>query len=868
MIENRRHNTSNANRLQGILGDFTETYHCYRQEYSILSALVMVGWDGLCTIGFSLKTVSIWRFGMFRNFLHTANRILKRNKRFSALNLGGLAVGLGCVILLMLYIDSEMKFDRYHEQADRIYRVGAHIQIGDMDIIQGSSNAHMAPYLAEHYPEIQAAGRIRRFSNATVKVADETYQENRFYYADPALLNIFTWPLIQGDAETALSAPFSIVLCRSVAMKYFGSERAVGRQVVMGDNTIYQVTGVMADVPFYSTTECEALISFSTLVDQVGAQAALLTDWTSFNFQTYVLLHPGADEVALDRRIEGILHEKEGARLRAKGATETLLLQPLRDIYLRPLGQSTGPMTYVRVFSAVAALILMMACFNFMNLTTARAVTRAREVGVRKTLGASRKGLIVQFLSEAIFLSAVSGAIALLLVQLALPVIQQLTQRPLALDFSGMPWLIPMLLGLVLITGILAGAYPALLLSRYQPGQVLRGRSRSGAQGGQIRRVLVFLQFVISTGLLIATGVIVMQLNYLQKKDQGFNKEHVMICSLTSPATRRAIPVLKNAFLSSGEVLSVSAASTIPGWGAPTNDKWPEGFTRAEMQLMAEVNMDEDVVKTLGLTLLAGEGFSARGEGSNHESVIINEAAAEAFGWKQAVGKIIRTPDYTKRGAWINKRVVGVVKNFHLRAVSQAIRPLFMVCDPELPFSWGDWDRLLVRLPAGDQSQHLQRLKKIWHTVLPGERFNTRFLDETFDRQFRRIARTRNLFSYFAAMAMVVAAIGLLGMATYSTAQRRKEIGIRKVMGSGVSRLVYALSRELLIVVIAANALAWPVAFVFIRRWLAAFPYHMEMTLWPFFIGGAAVLLLSWLTIASQTVKAALANPIKALMVE
>lgn len=867
-MRNRGNGLVPVSRFQIILGDFMEAYYGYKQERSELSALLLIVYEGLHTIAFSLKTLSLWRFVMIKNFISTAIRNLRRNIRFSALNLGGLAVGLGCVILLVLYIDSELRFDRYHQKADRIFRVGAHVQIGDMDIVQGASNGPTAPYLVQNYPEVEAAARINWFSSTTVKVDEASYREHYFYYADASLLNIFTWPLHQGDAETALNAPRSIVLSQSLAIKYFGTEEAVGKHLILGDREEYQVTGVMADVPFYSTINCDAVISFATLEEHVGLDADLLTDWTSFNFNTYVLLRQGDDAAQLSDRIKNLLHEKEGERLRAKGATETLFLQPLRDIYLKPLGQRTGPLVYVRVFSAVAALILLMACFNFMNLTTARAITRAREVGVRKTLGASRKGLVAQFLTEALLLCLISAGIALLLVQLALPAIRQLTQRPLGLDFIGLPWLAPALLILVLVTGLIAGTYPALLLSRYHPGQVLRGRSKSGAQGGLFRRVLVFVQFAISTGLLIGTGLIVLQLNYLQKKDLGFNKEHVMICSLTSPETRRAIPVLKNAFLSKGEVLSVSAASTIPGWGAPTNDKWPEGFTRAEMKLMAEVNMDEDVVKTLGLTLLAGEGFSARGEGSNQESVIINEAAAEAFGWDEAVGKTIRTPDYKNRGAWLNKRVVGVVKNFHLRAVSQTIRPLFMVCDPELPFSWGDWDKLLLRLPAGDQNQRVQRLKKIWDEVLPGQTFSTRFLDETFDRQYRRIARTRNLFSYFAGMAMVVAAIGLLGMVTFSTEQRRKEIGVRKVMGSSVGRLVYVLSRELLILVVAANAVAWPVAFMLIRRWLVAFPYHMKMTFWPFLLGGGAVLFISWLTIASQTVKAAQANPIKALTTE
>ena len=857
-----------GSRWQAVLGDYREAFVESHRQMSTFRAVLAVLWDALQSLGILFKERINGSFGMFKNFLQTAVRVIRRNVRFSLLNLGGLALGLGCVILLTLYIDSELKFDRYHVKADRIYRLGAHIQIGERDIISGASNAPAGPYLVQNEPEVEAVARFKWFSGAAVTVGDQKYQEYNVYYSDPSALDIFTWPLIQGDAATALAAPYSIVLSRELATKYFGDVNPVGQSLTIGNNQPYQVTGVMEDVPFYSTLSPTALVSFSTLEAQVGMADPLMTEWTSFNFNTYVLVRVGSDASVLESRIQNLLHEKDGEALAAKGATETLFLEPLRDIYLRPLGQSTGPATYIWVFSAATVLILVMAIFNFMNLSTARAVTRAREVGVRKTLGASRQGILWQFLSEALFMSTVAALLALLLALLALPMIRQLTQRPLGLDFIGMPLLGPGLVLLVLFTGLASGLYPALLLSRFQPGQILRSRSRGGAAGTQLRRVLVFIQFAISTGLLIGTGLIVLQLDYMRHKDLGFDKDQVLVCYLNSPQSRKALPVLKQAFAALDGVSRVAASSVVPGGGAPTNDKLPEGFPRSQTQLMEDVNMDEDILDALGLTLVAGEGFAPAGEKSNLESVLINETAAKTFGWSDPVGKHIWTPDYHNLGRFVSKEVVGVIQDFHLFPVTQSFRPMIISYDPEMPLSWGDWDRLILRLQGRDLQAVVKAVEKAWAEVLPGERFSARFLDEVFDRQFTQIERSRNLFSYFSVIALLVAALGLLGMAMLNAEQRIKEIGIRKVLGSSVRGLVLHLSREMLVLVVAANALAWPVVFVLIRDWLGGFPYHVGLTLWPFVLGALFVLVLSFMTIASQTVKAALANPVKALKYE
>ncbi len=795
-------------------------------------------------------------------------RKIKRQKSYSFINIIGLAVGMACCIIMVLYIHSELSFDTFHEYANRIYALGVQSEREGYEFRGTASNATAAEVLQNEYPEVEQAVRYGFKPETSFTYEDKRFAMSQIRYADENVFKVFTWPMIKGNPDNALSAPHTIVITEEIAEKCFGESDPIGKILEFSEEETFVVTGIVKNVPDNSWINFDALCSFKTLYTQESLKP-LLTDWLSHNYSTYLLLKEGIRPADLERKFPALLERFSGDEMRARGAIESLFLHPLRQLYLSPPWTSRGPIFYVYIFSVVAVLVLLIACFNFMNLSTARSTTRAHEVGIRKVLGASRRSLIGQFFSESLFYSFISLLLAILLVQLILPSVNSLTGRTLSLASVDLPWLVPGLIVLTLFVGLAAGSYPALLLSRFIPVKVLRGKQISDRPNLKLRRGLVILQFVISISLVICTAIIVRQLFFLQNTDAGFDKENIVVIQARDDAIRRSLAVVKEEFKMNPNIISVSASSTVPGGGYPSNIKIPEGRGESEAVLMDEINADQDFLPTMGLELVSGRNFSKEFGSDELTSVIINETAAREFGWDHPVGKTIKSYDPRKTGAQFKEMtVIGVVKDFNLRSVTQKIEPVYIGCDPDYPRPYNYMDVISVRIKADDVAGTLDFMKKQWGELFPDYPFGYSFMGDIFGAQFLQMEQSREVFSYFSLLAILVSCLGLYGMASFSTVQRTKELGIRKALGSTTPGIIVLLGRELVGLILLANLIAWPVSFFAMNQWIQNFPYRVKIGIEVFVASSLAVLLIGLLTVSYQAVKAALANPADSLRYE
>lgn len=802
------------------------------------------------------------------NYTKIVLRKIKRQKGYSFLNIAGLSIGMACCILMVLYIHSELNFDTFHEHANQIYVLGVKSEREGYEFRGTSSNATAAAVLQDEYPEVVKAVRYGYKTGTSFMYEGKYFSMRNVMYADENVFDVFTWPMITGDPKTALSAPHSIVLTEKVAEQCFGKTDPLGKVLKFGEGESFFVTGVVENVPNNSSINFDALCSFKTLYTDKSL-TPILTRWLSHNYTTYVLLENGTDPAELEKKFPALLERFAGDEMRARGATESLFLHPLRKLYLNPPWTDRGPIFYVYIFSTVAVLVLLIACFNFMNLSTARAANRAREVGMRKVLGAYRTNLISQFLAESLFFSFISLLIGVMLVQLMLPPINSLINRTLSLNVRELPWLIPGFILLALFVGLVAGSYPALFLSRFIPVKVLKGKLSSTRSNTNLRRGLVVFQFTISIILVISTVIIVRQLFYMQQREPGFDKENVVVISARDSAIRESLDVIREEFKKNPNIISVAASSTIPSWGCPSNSKIPEGFSESESVLMDEINADHNFLPTLGLKLVAGRNFSLE-YGTDHlYSVIINETAVKRFGWDNPIGKKIKSYDpYKPEIQYKDMTVIGVVKDFHIRNMTQEIEPVFIGNDPNFPIPYNQMDVITIRIKPGNTTETLNFLEQQWEKLFSGMPLNYGFLDDIFGRQFRQIERSRKLYSYFTFLAIFVACLGLYGMASFSAVQRTKEIGIRKVLGSSNSGIIRLLGKELALLILMGNVVAWPLSFVIMKQWIQNFPYRVNIGIVSFLVPSLIVLLIGLLTVSYQSIKAALANPVDSLQYE
>ncbi|MEZ4699173.1 MAG: ABC transporter permease [Rhodothermales bacterium] len=797
---------------------------------------------------------------MLKNYLKMAARRLRRELGLTFINTTGFAIGLTCCLLISLYVRHELSYDRYHEKADRIYRLTTIAGVSGSNTHFASAAPVMAAVLHAEFPEVEAAARV--ISGAeVVRVGDMRFREEHFYYADSTVFEVFSWNFIAGDPRTALDRPNDVVLTRTSARRYFGDANPVGRTLRARD-TDYTVTAVIEDVPAPSHFRFDFLAALSSL------SYSRSEDWLgNIDFKTYLVLAPGATPEALEAKLPGLIDRNVGGIIKRLGALFELELQPLTDIHLHShLLNELEPnsnITYVYMFSAVAVIILLLACINFMNLSTARSVERAREVGMRKVLGAYRRELVIQFLAETLVLTLVASGLALGLVWLILPAFNGLVERDLSLGFAGNGTLLLTYLGVTLGIGVLAGSYPALFLSGFAPVRVLKGAFKTGLAGVWLRKGLVVFQFMVSATLIIGTFVVQRQLDYARSQELGFDKEQVIVLPLyQDSALMQRARSIKEEVLRQPGVRSATAANHYPG--GPANDQvyFPEGKGLDESIHLWVYSVDADYLETLGMTLAEGRDFSDAFPGDS-SALLVNQTALRQIGWDTAEGK--RFYDFDGENFEEDRvahPIIGVVEDFHLESFHEPIRPLVLRVDPGTP------GQLLVRAESGHLPDVLSYLQRTWESTAINAPFTYSFLDQRFEQLYRTDERLGEIFGYFAGFAIFIACLGLFGLATFTAEQRIKEVGVRKVLGASVGSIVGLLSKDFLKLVGIAFAIAVPLAYFSMQRWLAGFAYHAEMGAGLFLITGALVVGIALATVSYHAVRAALADPVESLRCE
>ena len=782
---------------------------------------------------------------------------MARQKSYTAINVLGLAVGMACAMLIFLYVDFELGYDRYHEKADRVYRIAVNND--------ARTPPALGPALQEDFPEITSYVRLLPTTGTWVmKHEEHIYYENRVYWADNALFEVFDFPLIRGDARSALAAPLSVVISEDTARKYFGETDPMGRTINADSGfLLLTVTGVMENTPANTHLQADFIISLSSAYQED------LKYWSWINFYTYILLSEGQPPAATEKKLPDFVNRHIGEQLEERGGRFDLFLQPVTDIHLRSnLEHEPGTnsdITYIYILSAIALFILVVACINFINLSTARFAVRAREVGLRKVLGAHRIQLMRQFLGESVLLSVLAMVIALAAAWLVAPYFDDFAGKPVTADFSGQPDHAPWLLvppAVALIIGLLSGSYPAFLLSSMQPVQGVKGGRRLDASGAMSRKILVVVQFAISTALIICTGILFNQADYIQNKKLGFNKDQVIVIPTLNVVMDQFQP-WKEALLQHSGVAGVTHARSLPGLAGNIGQVSTGTIQRVDdpeniRHDVQGLSVALDFVETLGMELLAGRTHSgAFNREAERENIVINDTARRVLGWdtpEAAIGRQVRFGDSS------TATVIGVIGDFHFRTLHLKIEPLVL--------SLAGGPHLAIRLHPGDMRNTLDIIEHQWSRFFPDLPFAYAFLDENIDRQYRSEVRIGYVIGVFAMVAVFLACLGLFALVSFTAEQRTREIGIRKSLGASVHRMLALLSGEFIGLVLLANVFAWPAAWLFMQRWLESFAYRAEVGWGVFFLAGGLALLITVLTIGYHVTRTARANPAEVLRSE
>ena len=797
---------------------------------------------------------------MFRNYLNTAIRHLLQYRGYSAINVLGLAIGIASCVLIMLYVQDELSYDQHHEKKERIYRLAISEMAGGKPDEWAMSPPSWAPVLASEFPEIEHYTRIKPPNTGwLVRYGDNRSYEKYFVFADSSVFDIFTIPLVQGNPKTALAEPHAVVVSEAMVEKYFGDENPIGKVIAADDRYMFTVTGIMRDMPANSHFHADFLASFATMaVDGIYFEPTTMRNLNS-SMYTYLLLKEGRAAKDLEKNLPQFLDRHVGEQLKALGMEMRPFLQSLTDIHLHSHLkleiEANSDVRYVYIFSSLAAFILLIACVNFMNLATARAVRRAQEVGIRKVLGAHRVQLIKQFIGETVFFSLIALIVALALVHLLLPQFNQLSGKALEMDYQS-TWLVPTLGAIILFTGIAAGGYPALVLSSFRPVAVLSGELKAGGSLSFLRIALITFQFIVSIVVIIGTATVLGQVEYMRNKKLGFDKEHVVVIRLPDREAVLGYPVFKREVMQYPEILNVSSSASVPGTAPSLNSIQPEGFQEDQTPLVATIWADFDFLETLDIEIKSGRSFS-RTFTSDNDAVVINETAARTFGWKDPIGKTFRQPGAPDTAP--SRNVIGLMADYHHQSLHQRIEPLIVMYWPEGRF-------MVVRLQGQDLPRGLEILQDRWRATYPSHPgMDFYFLDQELERQYDAEQRLGSVFVAGAVLSILIACLGLLGLAAYMAEQRTREIGVRKVLGATISNVILLLSGDYTKLVLLAFVIGAPAGFFGMQTWLENFPYRIELSLWVFVFAGLATLLVTWLTVGYHALKAATANPVDAL---
>jgi putative ABC transport system permease protein len=800
---------------------------------------------------------------MLKNYFKIAFRNLIRYKGYSFINIFGLAVGIMCCLLILVYVQDELSYDRYHKNADNIYRI---INSG---VIRGSEieiprvAGPWGPAMEEEFPEVLRSVRIKPpNSRWVVEYEDRRFLEKGLYFADPAFFEVFDVEMVTGDFKTALDAPYSAVITEKMAEKYFGGEDPIGK-IIIGDRWLnLNVTGVMKKHPPSTHMNYDFLVNFETLIQardpsiNSAYYGDFARDWQDFQTYTYLLLDENADPENVEDKMSALLEDRMGIA----GYDLDPYLQRLTDIHLRShLEGEMGPNSdesYIYIFSAVAVFVLLIACINFMNLSTARSESRAKEVGIRKVVGADRFQLIKQFQSESILFAFLAAIIAGIMVLLLLTSFNAISGKNISSSSLINIQTIFSLIGLAFVVGVVSGSYPAFLLASFKPAEVLRSKIRRGLSSGLLRQILVVGQFSISIFLIIGISVIYSQMEYIRNRHLGYDKEHILAIPLSAPALRAQYGPFRNALLSNSDVLGAAGGFALPGGLFLTGTLRPSGRPLDENLTVQIYFVDYDFVEVFGMELIEGRNFSREFTTDMNTALLLNEEAVKQFGFESGLNNNLE--------GWgrDHRSVIGVLKNFHFKSLHQRVEPF------ALTLAGGNFNWMFIKTNGDAMSRVMQFAEQEWKRINPGNPFDYTFVDETNAMMYQSEMKLSRLFSIFTGIAICIACLGLFGLASFTAEQRTKEIGIRKVLGSSISSIVFILSKEYVKWVVISNFIAWPLAYYFMKKWLEGFAYHTNLNILVFIASGLLALIIALVTVGFQTFKAASADPLNSLRYE
>lgn len=846
------------------LGDFEEVFTSIQKEQGRFPACVWYWGQVIKSFPGFIMNRMYWGFAMFKNYLKIAFRNVLKSKGFSSINLAGLAVGLACFILILTYVQFELSYDRFHEKGDRVFQVLGRENSSEAGAVEYSDGIPdvVVPLLVKDFPEIVRATRY--FSYTTDKAILQN--ENKIFYqkglyTDSEFLQIFSYPLVEGNPEAALDNSNCMLISENVAHKLFGNSSPIGKSIVYRErNTKYDIsiTGVFRNIPLNSHLQFDYLLSLKTLSSD-KRNSYMFNNWGVGNFKVYVETVTPQVRQAVVEKFPAFLSSHLGIPEDQAKKELDVFLQPIKDIHLksRIRGElsSNLEIKYVYLFSSIAFIILLIACVNYMNLTTARSTTRAKEIGIRKVVGANRRQLFKQFIGESLLTASIATGIALLLIDLFLLRFNTLIGIDLRVNYLENGTLLMLIIGTTLLVGVASGIYPALVLSAFHPSRVLKEQASLGKKGSLLRNILVVIQFSASIMLIIGTVIIFSQLNYIKSARLGYDREHVVVIPVQEQETRQKAEAIKNELLQYPEVLNVSLTSGLPIdiRSRFLNVKLQKDNGETVKTTLHFDYVDENFLDVFKIKLAQGRGFS-RELGGNEQGVLVNESLVKQMGWAEPMGK--KVPLMREE---VN--VIGVVEDFHFATFHRGI-------DVMVLYYRKIGSRIAVRVSPGDVPERIALLRRIFEKHSQSQPFDFIFLDDAYNSLYKKEQRTGEIFGTFAFIGIFIACLGLLGLASFSVERRTKEIGIRKVLGASSTRIAGLLTKEFLWLVVIANVVAWPVAYFAMHAWLQNFAYRIGLNVWMFLLALSATLCIAIITVVTQTLKASLANPVDTLRYE
>jgi putative ABC transport system permease protein len=789
---------------------------------------------------------------MLKNLIKTAVRHILKHFGYSILNILGLTLGITSALFLIIYVSNEVSYDRYHEKADRIYRVSSNIKEPDDKFTWVVAQIPFGPQVVHDYPEVQSFVRFINMPRALYKYEDQEFNEENFYYVDSTLFDIFTYKVLKGEVKTALLEPKKIILTEKIANKYFGKSDPIGKTLTTGNDT-YEVTGVIQDVPMNSHFKFEAIAARNNLPKQLG-------NWGNFGVFTYLLFPENFDVKSFETKMQAMYGTYMKPIFGGMNITISYTLEPITRIHLYSTNagepEPTGSITYVYIFGIVAIFLILIASMNYMNLATARSARRAREVGLRKVVGSRRGPLVMQFLSESIVFTIISLILSIILIIVLLPKFNNLAGKAFDLQVIYSPVVLLSLAAVVIIVGIIGGSYPAFFLSRFSPVTVLKGVITQGSAGSLFRKFLVVIQFTVSVVMIICTLVVFRQLNFMKTMDQGFDQKDVIGLQLNGPMIRK-YPVLKQGLLDNPNIKYVTSTNSAVGEGSGKlifNVETDQGMAQKGINFTV---VDYDFIDALGIKVATGRGFQKDMPSDTLSGVVVNETFVKRMGWKDPIGKKIEAGDANT----LRARVVGVIKDYHQTGMYNGIESLLLAYRPLN-------NVIYIKLSGNDTQLTLSFIETKWKEIYPDQPFVYTYLTERFERQFQADEKRGKIFTIFTILAILIACLGLFGLASYMVEQRTKEIGIRKVFGAGEKTILGLISKDFLLLVLIGIIIAVPLAYYFMSNWLENYVYRTTIGAPLLVLSALLTILITFLTISYKAYQASIMNPASALKTE